>query len=179
MEYPFHEEYKNAQMSKIYQDDETMTKLLNWFKNPEYIFLFTGYVGTGKTYFVSAIYNHWIDEKKNVRAYTEDSFLSHLKSGFKEGIDAVYEIKRLCECDIFILDDLGHSRMNEWQRDMIFNLIDIRSSMRRPTLITSNLMKSDFMEIYGSRLTSRMFSYRNTIVINKGEDRRQIENFGI
>lgn len=175
MDYPFHEEYETAKMSEIYQDEEIINRLLTWYKDPKYIFLFTGNVGTGKTYFAAAMYNHWIEEKKNVRAFTEDNFLSHLKVGFKENMDAGHEIKRLCECDIFILDDLGHCRMNDWQKEIMFNLIDIRASMKRPTLITSNLMKSDFKEVFGDRMTSRLFASRNTIIINQGEDRRQME----
>lgn len=176
--YPFHEEYKESRMSEIIQSDDIMDKLLNWFRNPQYIFYFTGNVGTGKTYFVSAIYNEWIEQRKNVRAYTEDDFLSHLKVGFKDNNDATYEIKRICECDYFILDDMGHCRMNEWQRDMIFNLIDIRSSMKRPTLITSNLQKKDLLNTYNERMASRVYASRNTIIVSTGPDRRSILNFG-
>jgi DNA replication protein DnaC len=178
MHYPFHEEYRDAHMSKIIQNEEVMNKLMKWFENPEYIFYFTGKIGTGKTYFVSAIYNRWIEEKKNVRAYTESNFLSHLKTGFKDNIDSSYEIKRLCDCDIFILDDMGHSRINEWQKDMLFEFIDIRSSMKRPTLITSNLSKKDISSAFDDRLASRLYASRNTIVYSDGEDRRSMINFG-
>lgn len=178
MDYPFHEEYRFANMPSIIQNDEVMNKLHKWFEKPEYIFYFTGKIGTGKTYFVSAIYNRWVEEKKNVRAYTESKFLSHLKNGFKENTDSAYEIQRLCECDIFILDDLGHSRINEWQRDMLFEFIDIRSSMRKPTLITSNLSRKDISAAFDERFASRLYASRNTIVYCDGEDRRSMINFG-
>lgn len=178
MNYPFYDEYKEASMASIIQSDEVINKLFKWFEKPEYIFYFTGKVGTGKTYFAAAVYNRWISEGKNVRAFTESKFLSHLKVGMSDNMDSAYEIQRLCNCDILILDDLGHSRLTDWQREQLFELIDIRSSMRRPTMITSNLLKQDIISLFDDRLASRIFASRNTIVYSGEEDRRSMVDFG-
>lgn len=175
--YPFHEEYKSAKVSDIVQDEQLMDKLTPWFKMPKYIFYFGGKVGTGKTFFVSAIYNHLKDLDKYVRAFTEADFLSHLREGMDK-IDAIAEINRLCDCDIFILDDLGSSSMTPWQKEVLFTMVDIRSSMKRPTLITSNLLKQDLIDTFSERMASRIYASRNTIVTSMGEDRRQALDFG-
>lgn len=176
-QYPFHEEYKDAKVSDIIQGEDLMNKLTPWFNKPKYMFYFTGKVGTGKTYFVSAMYNHLKDLNKNVRAFTEADFLSHLREGMDK-IDAIAEVNRLCDCTIFILDDLGSSSMTPWQKEVLFTMVDVRSSMDRPTLITSNLSKQDLIDTFSERFASRVFAVRNTIAVSMGEDRRQIENFG-
>lgn len=178
MKYPFHDEYKDATMSKILQEDEIINKLNEWFKNPEYLFFFTGPVGTGKTYFASAVYNEYIERKMNVRCYSEPVFLSHLKNGFAFDVDADYETDRLCGCDVMIIDDLGTSMMTDWQKEKLSLLIDLRSGMKKSTLITSNLTQREIKDTFGQRTESRLFASRNTVVYSKGGDRRAIPNFG-
>lgn len=175
--YPFHEEYKKAAMPKISQENDIMDKLAIWYEKPQYIFYFTGKVGTGKTFFASAIYNRCIESGLNVRAFTEANFLSHLREGMDK-IDAIAEINRLCDTDIFILDDLGSSSMTPWQKEVLFTMVDIRSSMKRPTLITSNLLKADLISTFSERFASRIYGARNMVVTSMGDDRRQVLNFG-
>lgn len=177
IKYPFHDEYKDSCLARVVQSDDIIEKLMKWYENPKYLFYFTGKVGTGKSYFASAIYNRCIESKLFVRAYTEANFLSHLREGMSK-IDAIAEVNRLCECSVFILDDLGSSSMTDWQKENLFYMIDIRTATKRPTLITSNLNKNDLLNIFGERFSSRVYAFRNTIIESNGEDRRQIENFG-
>lgn len=177
IKYPFHEEYLDAVMPRIIQEKEIMDKLEVWYAKPKYLFYFTGKVGTGKTYFAASIYNRCIESKLNVRAFTEANFLSHLREGMTT-IDAIAEVNRLCESDIFILDDLGSSSMTPWQKENLFTMIDIRCSTKKPTIITSNLLKQDLLETFSERFASRVYSARNCVVTSMGEDRRQILNFG-
>jgi DNA replication protein DnaC len=177
IKYPFHEEYQKASMPKIIQEDEIINKLNAWYKKPQYLFYFTGKVGTGKTYFAASIYNLCVENKVNVRAFTEANFLSHLREGMDK-IDAIAEVNRLCECDVFILDDLGSSSMTAWQKENLFTMVDIRCSMKRPTLITSNLLKQDLHDTFSERFSSRIYAARNVVVTSMGEDRRLDINFG-
>lgn len=177
IKYPFHEEYQKASLPKIIQEDDIINKLNAWYEKPQYLFYFTGKVGTGKTYFASAIYNRCIESKLNVRAFTEANFLSHLREGMDK-IDAIAEVNRLCSCDIFILDDLGSSSMTPWQKENLFTMIDIRCSTKKPTIITSNLLEKDLFDTFSERFASRVYNSRNCIVTSMGEDRRKALDFG-
>ena len=60
----------------------------------------------------------------------------------------------------------------------LFAMVDIRCSMKRPTLITSNLLKTDLLSTFNERFASRIYACRNTVVTSMGEDRRNMIDFG-
>jgi DNA replication protein DnaC len=41
------------------------------------------------------------------------------------------------DVDILVLDDLGSKKMTDWADDTLFNILNVRYMMRRPTLITT------------------------------------------
>ncbi|MBG0828517.1 ATP-binding protein [Planomonospora sp. ID67723] len=71
--------------------------------------------------------------------------------------------------DLLILDDLGSARVNDWERECLFGVIDERWQHARPTVITSNVRK--LTETLGERLTSRLRDGATTLIL-EGEDRR-------
>jgi len=127
-EYCLGDEYRNAHMSKIEQDPETMETMLNWTSNPNRICYFCGNVGTGKTYFAAAWYNLLKEQGKTVRIYTEQLFFSHLMGCMNQNMDPHYELQRISECDNFILDDMGSSKNSEWKGEMLLAFVNYRSS---------------------------------------------------
>lgn len=74
------------------------------------------------------------------------------------------------DADLFALDDLGAQRINDWDTDAIFALIDHRWQHQRPTLIASNEM--DLISLVGERTSSR-FRDGATILLIAGDDHRQ------
>lgn len=169
---PFGKDYEEAHMSRIDQSQEIINKMVEWMKNPNNIFYFCGRVGNGKTYFAAAFYNFMIENGKNIRAFTEPKLFSHLLNYQSEGGNPDYEIERLCECDYFILDDMGSDKSSEWKQKIILSFINFRSSNNLATLITSNLTRSDVKENYHERIYSRLFSNKNIVVEVNGSDRR-------
>lgn len=74
------------------------------------------------------------------------------------------------EADLLALDDLGSQRINDWDTDAIFALVDHRWQHQRPTLIASNEM--DLVGLVGERTSSR-FRDGATILMLAGDDHRQ------
>jgi DNA replication protein DnaC len=166
-------QYRNAHMARIEQDQETVAKMHAWTGNPKSICYFCGNVGTGKTYFAAAWYNLLKEQKKHVRIFTEQLLFSHLMSCMDHKIDPHFEMSRICETDNFILDDMGGAKHSEWKEEMLLAFLNHRTSNDMPTLITSNLTHSDLKQKYHERFISRLYAKKNTIIELNGKDRRQ------
>jgi DNA replication protein DnaC len=168
----FGEHYKDAHMAKIKQENSIAEKMLNWMINPFNIMYFCGNVGNGKTYFAASWYNLLRETKKNVRVFTDQTFFSHLMTCMSNGTDPLWELSRICECDYFILDDLGSCKLSDWKAEILLEFINLRGSNNKPTLITSNLTKEDMRKEHHPRLVSRLFSTKNAYLEVNGPDRR-------
>lgn len=199
MKKPFEKDYYEAHVSKLQQPPEILEKLRKWIKSGENICYFAGNPGCGKTYFSAAYYNYLIDirEKKNkelnekkpkdckaqwfykmdIRYFNERTLFSKLREFISEGCDWESSLYSICdENDYLILDDMGSSRLNEWQVDVIHTFIDIRNSNRKSTLITSNFFISELDEYFHPRVKSRICDKRNTIIEVNETDKRLERN---
>jgi DNA replication protein DnaC len=175
----FGTDYDNACLSKYVLPDDYLIRISNWVKFPSGLLYFAGNPGLGKTYFSVAFCKLLINRKKNFRCFTEKSFMSHLKYKMgNENIDPEYEIKRLCEVEYFVLDDVaGSEQMTDWQKDIFYSFVDHRVSNNLPTLITSNLYSDDLSRKFQNpRLLSRLKASKNVFIELHWIDKR-IENF--
>lgn len=78
-------------------------------------------------------------------------------------------LRRMRAVDLLILDDLGSSRINDWQLECMFGVIDERWQHNRPTIITSNVRKLG--DTLGERLASRLRDGATSVALG-GDDRR-------
>lgn len=126
----------------------------------------------------------WAFKKFNsFRTHQEFKLLSRLRNDISQGYgDYEKNLELLIDDDLIILDDVG-SGINpqkatykdlEWRREILFNFLDIRYSSRKPTIITSNFTKQDFIDIYSHRIASRLFASENKFisVFGENEDKR-------
>ena len=170
---PFGFNYHDAQLSKMDQSEEIMEKVFSWVKQEKGIFYFCGNVGTGKTYFAAALWNYLEEKNENHRAYKESEFFALARAAINQNWDYSVEVKRICETKWLIIDDMGTSQMTDFQKEVLFTLIDTRLNDGLPTLITSNLGLESIKENFGDRLYSRLACAKNTIIQLTGDDRRQ------
>lgn len=171
--FPFGKILEDAHMAKIQQSPEIIEKLSAWIESDKNIFYFCGNVGTGKTYFCAAWYNYLLEQGKHVRAFNEYKLFGHLRAVIQKNWDPMVELEKVCDSPYLILDDMGSSSMTDWQKDMLFEFINMRVDSALPTLITSNLTRKNIKETFHERLESRIYSAKNTIVELNGEDRRR------
>lgn len=68
---------------------------------------------------------------------------------------------------MFFLDDLPEECLSEWQKDVIYRIVDYRYENRMPMVLTSNLSLADIREEWGPRTHSRLSSSAN-FIINMG-----------
>jgi DNA replication protein DnaC len=126
----------------------------------------TGDIGTGKTWQV------WEVLERAVKVGYAGRILFSAPAEWQEIVGPPADRDRLRlmrEADVLVLDDLGSSRINEWQREILLGVVDHRWQHARPIVVTSNM--DDFDAALGERLTSRLGDGA-TVVLLDGTDRR-------
>lgn len=123
------------------------------------LFLIGG-VGIGKTHLATSI-----------SVLTAKNYLTEFL--FTTPIDIVDKrvtYKNLIEVDLLVLDDLGTESSAEFAIERIYSVLSRRYRSRRPTIITTNLTKTELLARYKTRLMSRLS--RNGEIKFTGKDFR-------
>lgn len=133
--------------------------------------LLLGNVGTGKTHeayaalrvlSLSGAICKW-------RAVLASDYLRIV--GPRNGVDTEREFEAYAGAHVLLLDDLGSHLGTPWSESELLRLIDRRYAHLRPTLITSNIKRAEFVATVGTRIASRL-NEMCTIATMIGDDRR-------
>lgn len=121
--------------------------------------LFSGQVGSGKTFLACSIANALLKKGKVVLFVVVPDLLDQIRATF----DAVrneyteYELLNTArQVPLLILDDLGAHNYTEWSRNKIYSIINYRLNHRLPIIVTTNITPEDLEEYLGERTTSRI-----------------------
>ncbi|MDR3178473.1 MAG: ATP-binding protein [Oscillospiraceae bacterium] len=121
--------------------------------------LFQGATGLGKTHLSLAIAKEVINKGFGVVYSSVQSIVSSLskeKFSPKKDQDLFDSQKHISECDLLILDDLGVEFSNSFSNFVIYNTIDSRIMLSKPTIISTNLSFEELEQMYSERLVSRV-----------------------
>lgn len=72
-----------------------------------------------------------------------------------------------------VLDDLGARRVTDYAADVLYEVVNRRWVMQRPTLVTSNLTPGEISTTWGDRIASRVLAFGKWRVL-AGQDRRLV-----
>ncbi len=140
--------------------------------------LIMGPAGVGKTHLASALCLELI--KKGITCKFVD--FRELLHNFwdlqevPEEREAMFQT--LVQVPLLVLDDFGSRRMNQWEEDFIYRLINKRYEEEMPLVLTTSFMdepvgkEESLEERIGYRLRSRLYEMCRTILIF-GEDYRK------
>ena len=131
--------------------------------------LFFGPVGTGKTYFATAIANALIDQGYRCFITNFPRLCNRLFAvRDKQGV-----IDDLNGYALLVIDDLASERQTEYMTELVWNVIDSRYRAGLPIIITTNLTSEELKttEIAQARIYSRLYEMCTFIPVN-GSDRR-------
>ncbi|MDI6881168.1 MAG: ATP-binding protein [Desulfitobacteriaceae bacterium] len=120
--------------------------------------LFTGSVGSGKTFLAAAIANALTEKERQVLFLIVPDLLDELRGTYDRRGEAT-ELDLLDTArsiPILILDDLGAHNYTEWARNRLYTIINYRLNEQLPTVITTNLSLQEMEEYLGERTTSRL-----------------------
>ena len=178
--------YRDAPVVGRRSDREQMRYILDYCKRYAEGFsaksgnlFFTGATGLGKTHLSLAIASAAIDKGFGVVYGTAQNFAVSLE---RERFSRADEnggdtLELLNECDLLILDDLGMEISSSYITAMIYNIIDTRIMLAKPTIISSNLSMQELEKRYNERFVSRVLGFYDRMPF-RGKDIRAKRKFG-
>lgn len=123
--------------------------------------LLQGGTGLGKT-FLSACIARVISEKgfsvcyDSAAAALEYFELAKFQRDSAEGETAARKVRRMQDCDLMILDDLGTEMLTPMSQSALYALINSRLINGRQTIISTNLTVEELQRRYSAQISSRI-----------------------
>ncbi len=135
--------------------------------------LFIGQTGLGKTFFSSCVAKEILQKGYSVVFGSVSDQLRQIERehfGKTSGDDDTLEA--LINADLLIMDDLGSEFLTPFYESCIYNIINGRINLKKPTIVSTNLDRNEFNGRYNERICSRVFN-EFTPVLFAGRDIRQ------
>lgn len=132
--------------------------------------MFTGNVGTGKTFYACCIANALIDRGCTAWVTTFQPLVRALCS--YEAAEKI--LAKIRKVDLLVLDDLGSTALNDYTTDKIFEIVDERYRSGKPLIVTTNLNPDEaWKSSIGMRRIFDRLRERCRHVVMDGESRRR------
>lgn len=121
-------------------------------------FVFSGNPGTGKNHLAAAIGNDLIMRGKSVLIVTVADLMSNMKGTFSGGSELTEErlLHDLSTVDLLVIDEIGMQSESKYEKVIINQIVDRRSSSKRPTGMLTNLKYENMATLLGERVMDRM-----------------------
>ncbi len=142
-----------ATMQKIFDFTKKYAENLNEKSGS---ILFFGGTGLGKTHLSLAIASAALEKGMGAIYSPAQNLLHKLeKEHFSRNADT-HTLEDINECDILIIDDLGAEFATSFTQAAIYNIINTRLLLGKPTVISTNLSIEELAEKYTPRVASRI-----------------------
>lgn len=151
--------YSQARLEDInHLPPELIDFAKRWVVAPQKPSLFlTGSVGSGKTYFMTALLRAMVEKGATWFRFTRSvDLFSQLLERMMEKKNNEHMLRSIAEVPLLFVDDVGVESMTERVKKEYFSIIDYRISEMLPFVFTSNLSKDEFGAELGERVQSRM-----------------------
>ena len=160
---------------------ERMSQILEYCKNYAEDFdensgslYFHGATGLGKTHLSLAIANVVAANGYNIIYGSAQSLLSELEKEYFSYNKTDEFKEKLYGCDLLIIDDLGSEFSTQFTLTQIYEVINQRLNLSKPTIISTNLSDVELEKRYEQRVASRIIGHY-TALLFVGKDVRQIK----
>lgn len=156
------------------------TNIDKFVEQGDLLYLWSKITGNGKTTWSCKLLMSYFDKIwaysqlkcRGIYLYTP-TFLNTLKTQFLNNQNLSEYISNIKNADLVIFDDLGVGKLSDYDRNNLLDVIDSRLNNHKSTIFTSNLDYTQLCELFGDRLSSRIYN-SSTVVELKGSDKRGI-----
>jgi DNA replication protein DnaC len=120
--------------------------------------VFVGKPGTGKTHLSVGIGLAIMREGRTVRYVTVQRAVRRVKDTWhKESKERESDALRwMTEVDLLILDEVGVQFGSDFEKNLLFEVLNSRYESRRPSVILSNLSQPEVQNYLGERVVDRI-----------------------
>lgn len=126
------------------------------FENSISNFIFSGRPGTGKNHLTSAMGKELIFKGKSFLIITISDLMSNIKNTFVNNISEESLINKLSSVDLLVIDEIGVQIESKYEKIIMNQIIDRRSSSKLKTGLLSNLDIIGMSNLLGERVIDRM-----------------------
>ncbi len=161
-----------SSLATVRQAVQDCKEFVRTFDTEFHNLFFYGDTGIGKTYLSNCVAKELLDSGHSVIYFTALS-LFHIfeKNSFGKLRDSDEDYRRILECDLLIIDDLGTELTNAFTVSQLFLCLNERILRQKSTIISTNLGLGQLAETYSERTFSRISS-SYTIIKLFGNDIR-------
>lgn len=168
--------YRNTTFEKDDRPDNVLSKASRSYAEKfqstleQHGIMFSGNVGTGKTFYACCIANAVIDRGFTAWVTT----LQPLIRALYDYDSANKTLDRIQKVDLLVLDDLGATAQNDYTMDRLFEIVDARYRSGKPMIVTTNLNPDEArnMNLGMRRIFDRLIERCKSVVVD-GESRRK------
>ncbi len=120
-------------------------------------FIFSGKPGTGKNHLAAAICNELLLRGKSVLIITVADIMSAMKDTFGNRETSEEQLlSDLSKVDLLVIDEIGMQTESRYEKVIINQIVDRRSSSKRPTGMLTNSNMEEMNKLLGERVMDRM-----------------------
>ena len=153
------------------------------FPKVEGSLLLHGDSGLGKTFISACIAREVVQKGYSVFYDTAVSVFSafeiqQFSRNTAEGDAAAEKVRRMLDCDLMILDDLGTEVPTPMVQSALYTLINTRCTAGRPIIINTTVFPEDLSSRYGASVASRINGWFKAIVFVGDDIRAILKNSG-
>lgn len=142
--------------------------------------VFTGPVGSGKTFLASSIANYVLSKGKQVLFTVVPDLLDQLKATYDRSAlvetDELTILEGARNVELLIMDDLGAHNYTPWTVNKIYSILNYRVNHQLPVVITTNLSLDELDTYLGERTTSRILQLCRVYRIASVQDIRCLKS---
>lgn len=120
--------------------------------------IFVGKPGTGKTHLAVGIALHIMKQNRTVLFTTVQRAIRSVKDTWSKGNDMSESqaIEQLAYPDLLIMDEVGVQFGSDFEKQIMFDVLNERYEKRRPTILLSNIAPGELSGYLGERVADRL-----------------------
>jgi len=119
--------------------------------------IFIGNPGTGKTHLAIGIALYIMEQQRSALFVTVQRLIRRIKDSWSTHSETESEvIDAFASPDLLILDEIGVQFGSEFEKQILFDVLNQRYEQLKPTILLSNIPKEELADYLGERVTDRL-----------------------